>query len=136
MCVISLCTCGALDTWSRGRSTAALCVPAWLPVLLKTHALPYPANNVNTSRSPNGHWWTVGLTACLVAAVLWGLHTWLRSFIDVGVAGLITLIAFFLAALVIENIRPLSNYRTGLRFGIALGLGLGWLAVFAFQRAA
>ena len=24
MCVISLCTRGALDTWSRGRSTAAL----------------------------------------------------------------------------------------------------------------
>ena len=24
MCVISLCTCGALDAWSRGRSTAAL----------------------------------------------------------------------------------------------------------------
>jgi hypothetical protein len=24
MCVISLCTCGALDTWSRGGSTAAL----------------------------------------------------------------------------------------------------------------
>src|SRR5205809_91891 len=25
MCVTSLCTRGALDTWSRGRSTAALC---------------------------------------------------------------------------------------------------------------
>ena len=25
MCVITLCTRGALDTWSRGRSTAALC---------------------------------------------------------------------------------------------------------------
>ena len=39
MCGVSLCTRGALDTWSRGRSTAALCattgdraltVPAWM----------------------------------------------------------------------------------------------------------
>ena len=33
MCLISLCTRGALDTWSRGRSTAALGGNVWVIAL-------------------------------------------------------------------------------------------------------
>lgn len=38
MCVISLCTRGALDTWSRGRSTAALGANAH-PIAMNATAL-------------------------------------------------------------------------------------------------
>src|SRR5689334_25407546 len=36
MCVTSLCTRGALDTWSRGRSTAALGgEPYWIALVME-----------------------------------------------------------------------------------------------------
>ena len=48
MCVTSLCTCGALDTWSRGRSTAALGA-------METFALRNDANHLVAFEIPSSY---------------------------------------------------------------------------------
>src|SRR5262245_9113178 len=97
MCVTSLCTRGALDTWSRGRSTAALADMRHVATLHYTEELVRSAVVSFWRRSVS--WKLIVAIVVCVAGFAFLLLTGDRSW-SIGVLGTVVFVAALLVAMI------------------------------------